>query len=877
MTVLVRWFLFRRLLGEKRRTLLTIAGVALGVGVVVGIRLANHSALGAFADTVDAVSGRANLQVTATSEGFDERVFPLVTASPGVTAAAPVVQVYVRAFTPPDSAAARPARAAASASAATDPRAARVAGETLLLLGVEPLLEGPFQRGLGADTSGIGEGAALLLEPRAAAIPRALAQRNRLRAGDPLAILASGRPETLVVRAILDSPGLQHAFGGNIVLTDIATAQEVLRRPGRIDRIDLLVDVRRRDAVRASLAASLPPDLVVDRPGSRTKQVEGMVEAFSLNLTALSFIALFVAVFLVLNAVGLSVLRWRRDLGILRTLGVTRRELLLLFAGEGALLGSLGGVLGVGLGVLLARATLGAVSQTLSDLYLVRQAATVRLDPATLVLGLVLGFASAVLAAAAPAWEAASTPPATTTREGAFLESRRPRVRGWLAAGAGSLLLAGALSWWTVAGQRPIGGFASAFSALAGFALLAPVALRAGTRALDGTVRRLFGVAGVLGARYVGETVLRSSVVISAIMVAVGMTVAMSIMVGSFRTTVDRWITQTLRGDLYVEPVGHRENASATSLPAEFLDRARALPGVEAMDTYRGTQITHGGRIAFAAGIDFEVQRDHGHLDFVGLSAREAFQRALDTGGCIVTESFAHRHGVARGDTLRLRVPAGAVALPVAGVFFDYSVDAGAVLMDRRLFARLWRDDRTESLALYLESGADPQAVRRALLDVAGPGLFLQATPNRALRARVLEVFDQTFRITWALQAIAVIVSVLGVAGSLTALILQRGREIGVLRAVGALRSQVRTMVLVESGLLGAIGALLGCVAGVALSAILVHVINKQFFGWTVRWTLDPWVFVQAVVVMVATACLAGLAPARLAAGRVAREAMRMD
>lgn len=863
MIALIRWFLLRRLLGEPRRTLLTILGVALGVAVVVGIRLANRSAIGAFAETVDAVSGRANLQVTSTSEGFDERHFPEVQELPGVQAAAPIVQVYVRAFTP------------GVRGAGGDPTGA--GGETLLLLGVDPLLEAPFQRGLGADTSGLGEGAALLLEPRAAAVPRGFAEKRGLARGDPLPILASGRPETLVVRALLDSPALQHALGGNVVVTDIATAQEVLRRNGVIDRIDLLVDGRHRDALRAALDAALPGDLVVDRPESRTRQVEGMIEAFSLNLTALSFIALFVAVFLVLNSVGLSVLRWRQDLGVLRALGVTRRELVLLFSGEGALLGLTGGALGVGLGVLLARGTLGAVSQTLTDLYLIQQAATVRLDAGTALLGLGLGLASALAAAIGPAWEASTTPPATTTRQGIFVEGAEPRLGRWIVLAFLLLALAVGLSAWTVAERRPIGGFASAFAALMGFAALAPWALRTGSRWLEGPVRRLFGVAGVLGARYVGGSLVRGSVVVAAIMVAVGMTVAMTIMIGSFRGTVDRWITQTLRGDLYVEPIGHRQTGSATALPEEFLAAVRALPGVAAMDTYRATPITYGGRLAYAVGIDFEVQRSHGNLEFTDVPARTAFGDALAHEGCIVTESFAHRHRVARGDTLRLIVPAGRVALPVTGVFYDYSVDAGAVLMDRRLFARLWRDDRTESLALYLESGTDVDATRRALLEAAGPDLFLSATPNQALRQRVLDVFDQTFRITWALQGIAVIVSVLGVAGALTALILQRGREIGVLRAAGALRGQIQAMVLVESGLLGTIGALLGCVAGVALSAILVHVINKQFFGWTLRWMVDPFVFIQATALMLVTAIAAGLAPARAAAGRASRDAMRMD
>jgi putative ABC transport system permease protein len=243
----------------------------------------------------------------------------------------------------------------------------------------------------------------------------------------------------------------------------------------------------------------------------------------------------------------------------------------------------------------------------------------------------------------------------------------------------------------------------------------------------------------------------------------------------------------------------------------------------------------------------------------------------------IVTESFAFRNGVKAGGRVRLETPAGAVSLPVEGVFYDYSTDAGAILMDYRLFGRLWKDARAESLALYLEPGASAEQVRQRFIKAAAGRVLLYVTPNQGLRDRVLTVFDQTFQITYALQAIAILVAVLGVVSTLTALILQRGREIGVLRAVGALRGQVRKIVLVESGLLGLIGSLLGCVCGMALSLLLIYVINKQFFGWSIRLTVDPWLFVQAVVLMVATALLAGIAPARLATTRVAAEAMRAD
>jgi putative ABC transport system permease protein len=869
MSALWRWFTARRLLAERSRTLLTVLGVALGVGVFVSVRLANRSALGSFSETVDAVTGRANLQVAATSEGFDERWFPRVLRTPGVQAAAPVVEAWV------------PARPGRRPPPSRD--AARNGwDETVLLLGVDPLRETPFARAAGPSDARTARDLAALLEPGAAAVPRALAARHRLRPGDPFPILCSGRAETLRVRVVLGAEGLQQAYGGNVVIVDIATAQEVLGRAGRIDRIDLIVDAGDRTAVQARLAAFLPPDLSAGLPRGRTRQIEELVAAFALNLTALSFVALFVAVFLILNAVGLSVLRRRAELGVLRALGVTRAGIATLFLAEGAAIGLAGGALGVGLGWLFARGTLHAVSRTLTDLYLVRQAGSVRLDAGTAALGVALGGAAATLAALAPALEAAATPPARATREGTFVALDRPALRRWTAAAFTLLVAAAGVALWTVGEHRPMGGFVSAFLALAGFAALSPEAVRAGEWLLGRPLVRVGGITAALGTRYLSGTLLRSSVVVAAIAVSVGMSVALTLMVGSFRRTVDTWVTQTIRGDLYVEPVGHRETGAATRLPDAFVSAVRAVPGVRDVDTYRGTRLLVNGRLAWAAGVEFAVQQRLDHLQFLPVRghaphAHDVLARALASDGCVVTESFSHRHGVTAGDTLTLDVPAGRVRLPVAGVFYDYSSDAGVVFVDHALYTRLWRDARTESVALYLVPGTPVDRVRRDVLAAAGPGLLLQVTPNQALRARVLRVFDQTFRITWALQAIAVLVAVLGVFGTMTALVLQRGRDIGVLRAAGALRAQVRAVVLVESGLLGAIGAGLGCVLGLVLALLLVQVINRQFFGWTIRFVPDPRVFVHAVAVMVPAALLAGIAPARLAARRVTAEAMREE
>jgi putative ABC transport system permease protein len=867
MSVLYRWFTLRHLAGEAPRTILTLIGVALGVGMFVSIRLASTSALASFSDTVDAVAGTANLQITSDTDGFDERVYLTARSAEGVRAASPVIEQYV----------AGRAGGPLPLDAAGTPGRERRAGydETLLMLGLDVLGEAPFERYRPAAADS-GSPLAFIADPRGVAITSAFADRTHLGIGDTLTVLSAGRPVALNVRQILASESFEQAYGGHVIVLDIGVAQTLFHRVGRLDRIDLIADPARVDAIAMSLREQLPPVVQVTTPAGRTRQVESMVRAFQLNLTALSFIAVFVAGFLVFNAVAMTVLRRRREIGILRGLGVTRGELLRQFVTEGLFFGVAGGALGLVLGTLFARLTLGAISRTLSDLYLIRHASQLTPDPATYGLGMAIGVGVALLAAFAPALEAASTPPGHTMRQGTLIEARRIPISRWSWLGVALLLASAASAWWTVTDRHPEGGFVAAFLALGGFSCLAPGFTLALVAWLARPIRALFGIEGLLGARYLRDAIARTSVVIAAVMVSVGMMVALSIMVGSFRRTVDVWIGQSVRGDLYVEPVGHRLNLGSTVLPPALVDSIRALPGVAAVDSYRGARVPIGDRVSFVAGVDFEVQARHGRLQFMRGMAPEILERARAGGGVIVSESFHHHQRVAAGDTIELATPSGLARLLVEGVYYDYTSDAGAVLMHRDLYARLWQDDRTESLALYLDPGVSVDATRLAVLARAGDTL-LDVVPNQTLRARVLTVFDQTFQITYGLQIIAILVSVLGVIAALTAMILQRGREIGVLRAIGARRAQVRRMVLVESGLIGLAGALLGSVCGIALSLILVHIIHRQFFGWTIRLTIEPGIFVQTLLLMVGAAVLAGIGPARMAATRVAAEAMRME
>lgn len=861
-----RWITLRHLFHEGGRTFLTLLGVALGVAVFVSIRLANHSAMAAFSQTVDAVAGKANLQVVGDSGGFDERVFPKIRETTGVTAAAPVVQVYALADI-----------GAAPKLTRNLNRGEGTYTETLLVLGVDLFSERPFKRFEAPRSEARVSAVPFLTDPSAVAITRTFAERSRLQEGSPLKVMVAGKPQTLTVRMILDAPELQQAMGGNVALMDIASAQETFQRFGKLDRIDLLVDPAHQSQAMAALQPLLPPQTRLTNPEGRTQQVENMVRAFDLNLTALSFIALFVSMFLIFNAVSMAVLRRRREIGIMRSLGVTRRQIVFQFLGEAAFLGVIGSSLGLALGTLMARGALGAVSKTITTLYLLVQARDLNYDPLIYAGGFALGVGMSLLSALAPALEASYTSPNVAVRQGMQIEAQDLPLGRLTAAGIAALVLAALVAWGTVGLHRPVGGFVSAFLLLGGFSLVSPAFTLLGERLATPIVRRLAGPEGLLGSRYLREAVARTSVVVAALMVSVGMTIGLSVMVASFRKTVDIWVTQTIRGDLYIEPIGRRVTGTASALPPAVLEAARTTPGVASTDTYRAVLINYGDRMAHLAGVDLDIQRRLGRLLFMNGSSPDILGRALADNGVVASESFAFRNNLKPGDRIALDTPSGRVELPLEGVFYDYTSDAGLLMVDYHLYQRLWKEDRTESIALYVQPGADVDQVRTEFLRRVNGAVQLNVTPNQSLRERILFIFDQTFQITYALHAIAILVAVLGVISTLTALIMQRGREIGVLRGVGALRRQVRKMVLVESGLLGLIGSLLGSVCGLFLALLLTYVINKQFFGWTIRLTIDPWLFVQAIGLMVATALIAGFWPARLAANKVAAEAMRVD
>jgi putative ABC transport system permease protein len=847
---LLALLLLRPVRREGFRVAVSLLGVALGVAVPVAIRLANQSVLAAFAGSVDAVAGRAALSVHAGELGVPEEVFPALQRDPAVAHASPLIQVLA------------PVEG--------------MAGELLLVLGVDVLSEQAFRDYRLADGPPGVDPLALLTDPRAILLSRRFAEAGGLRLGDSLTLLTPAGPTAFRIRGLLQAEGPAVALDGRLALLDIAAAQVEFRKTGILDRVDLLLEPGADPAaVAARLRSALPAGLAVERPAARVSQVEAMLASFRLNLTVLSLIALLTGCFLVYNTMAIAVLRRRRSLGILRALGLRTRSVAALIAGEAALLGAAGGVLGALGGAGLSRVAVGAMARTVSQLY-----AFVRPEPPVLTAGTVglavlAGLGAALVAAAGPARLAAAVSPREALIPVPLL--RRPRTAAAAAAGLGLLGLAAVLARPGPVGTPPVGGYLAALAAVLGAAFLSPALLRA-FAAAGRLLAPALPVPAGLALLSLRRGVRRNAVAASAMMVGLAMLVSVSTMIRSFRATVEAWIGQSVRADFVLSPAGRYLKGADGRMPAELLPVLAAVPGVAAVDPFRGIRVEdgRGSRFLLASG-DFAVQARYGRLLMVRGEAGEILRAAREAGGVVVSETFALRYGIRVGERVAVPTPRGPVALPVAGVFHDYTTEGGLVVMDRALFTRLIGDPFLSSVAIYLTPGAEPEAVRRGIQGALPGRGDLLLLANRTLKARVLEIFDQTFAITYALELIALVVAGLAILNTQMAAVLERQREMGILRAVGVSRGQLLATVLGEAGALGLAANLLGAAVGLALSGILIYVINLQSFGWSIQFHFPTHEILQVSALALATALGAGAVPALLAAALPPVEALRHE
>ena len=831
-----RFLLFNALvLGPLRehpaRAVLAIAAIALGVALGVAVHLINASALNEFEIASRHLAGEADLVVRGPRAGFDEALYSRIARMAQVEAANPAVEADV-------------------------PIAGRQ--ESLRVLGFDPLRAAQVQPGLLPERSGMTldlfDADAILLSPAAA-------QWLSLKVGDELKVIVGTSTVTLRIAGLLPEGAYRQRLG----VMDVAAAQWKLARLKRLNRIDLRLrsgtDIAQ---FRRELQEMLPAGVHAAPPEAEGERGASLTQAYRLNLDMLALVALFTGAFLVFSSQVLALLRRRTQLALLRTLGVTRRSLAAGLLLEGAVLGASGAALGVALGYVLARHALSHIGADLGAGYFRAIAASVRPDLGTLAFFFTLGVGFAVLGAAAPAWEAARRAPSRALRAGDEEESLAGLRTPWwglLATAAGlALTVAPAVN------GLPIAGYFAIALVLVGAVLLMPWLAEA---CLDRLPLPALAPLGIAVAQ-LKATPRQSAISIAAIVASVSLMVSMLIMVNSFRTSLEDWLERMLPADLYLRAARTGETAF---LGPEEQARIAGTPGLARVQFLRSQNLLlDPGRppLVLLAGRADAARI----LPVVGLSIAPA---ATGPPPVWISEVAADLYNWRVGDRIRLPIAGTPVVFVVAGVWRDYVRQSGSVAIDRDLYIRLSGDRLASDAAIWLAAGTGISEAERALRERLPEDSGVEIATTRQIRANSLALFDRTFAITYALEVAAVLIGLFGVSVSFSAQALARRRDFGVLRHLGMTRREIGGLLAWEGALVSALGVASGLAVGWVLSLILIHVINRQSFHWSMDLDL-PWLGLAALAVAVIGAAVATAAwSGRAAIGEDVVRAVRED
>lgn len=817
-------------------------GILLGVAIVTAVLITNNSSQRAFALSSEALYGRATHQLSG-ARGIDQAMYVKLRELLPDIQMTPVIQGHVA-----------------------------IKEQVYSILGLDPFSEFAFNRTgtfseSTANSSPATEQAGVesLLKPNAVLIGRASLEDSGSAIGQAIELTVGGLSVPAIIAGTF-APSNPAASKG-LLIGDIAFVQTVLQRGSRIDRIDLILDeadVRRVQQV-------LPPTIRIDPAISRQQTMTAMTRGFHINLTAMSLLALVVGAFLIHNTMTFAVVQRRELFAIKRITGISAQTVLFSVLTEALVISLIGSILGIAMGYTVAHGLIKLTTQTINDLYFVLHVQEIAFSPWLIAAGLALGVGSSLIATSLSAIDAAATSP-VQARQRSVIEERAHTLLPFFAMGGLLTMLVGLLLA-NLPAQSLLLGFAALMLIIVGYGMSLPWMIRKIVRCLLPLASRL-DITLSLAMGGIERNTSRTGLAIAALTIAVSATFGVDIMIGSFRSTVDRWLGTTLQSDIYVSAPSAVSGQNSIALNPGIDALALKLPGVLSVSTGRSIEVkTQVGEI------DMLVIKPHGNTDagfeLIATAGDQAWPHWASNEAVMISEPVATKHGLTRGDRLTIFTEnQGNQSFEISAVFRDFGSSNGKILMHRQIYNRHWQDRQISTLGIMLENKGDDERVAAALRStLATPRHPLVIQSNTHIHATSLAIFDRTFEVTRVLRWLTVGVAFVGIFSALLALHLERAREFAIIRATGATRHQIACVVLFQTFVMGALAGLLSLPLGWLMSEILIKVINVRSFGWTMESYLPSGSIITALLLACTSAVLAGLYPAfRLSRSHIANQ-----
>lgn len=794
--------------------MLQLLGIACGVAAVIGMALSAQSALASFAKAVDFLRGKSTHVMERPAGPLEEKTLEKLMYDPAVHHFSPVIDRKIK----------------------------LTRGESVRILGIDPFLDRHVRPELSNTPLNTPNGQGqqryinFLLKEKTILLEKNLATELGLKPGDILST-ASGDFQIL---GLFPNPS-----GEPIVLMDIAHAQHLFDLKGKIDRIDLIL------SDEAGFRSRWKEGYRIQSHSQKKETLVAMLAAFRLNLEALSLLALFVGVFLIYNTTTFAVVSRRRDAGILRSLGAQNHEIVLAFLAEILIFGILGGALGAVIGYLLAHFLVSLLGSTISNLYFFLRPAEPPWSVMTIFIGVIIGGGASLLGGFLPLLELVRIDPVQTL--GGRTVSRKSRIQTQKVAIVGLAIILVSFILLFLSFIHVYVGFAGVFAFILGFSLLTGAILIALGPAVKWLLYHLGGLPGKVAAGNIRQNMSRTSVAVSAFMIALALSIGLGSMIGSFRQSLIWWMGTQLRGDLYISTI------TETQVPEELYEELKAMPGLGGVDPYRNVQVMYNGFQISVSSIDASVLQRY--TRFGWLKGGNENWNAVKNGGVIISESFARRFKIREGDTITLEGIEGPATFSVGAIFYDYTTEHGLVMMDRSTYIKVYGDRTINSLGIFLDPGNPRRAEILAAVRTKAQERNLPVLTSEQLKGNILALFDSTFAVTRSMRFLAIVVAFFGITGALLTLFLERRKDFGIYRALGFSTSQIGVMTVLEGLGMGLVSFLLSTVGGTALAIMLIKVINLRSFNWTIFYYPEWQPYVITGIVAICASVGAALYP----------------
>ncbi len=821
----------RYLLKHPVQLILSIIGVAIGVAVVISIDISSNSAMKAFELSMDGITGKTTHIIYGSPAGIPDSIFFFLKLNKKLNKIAPIVEKNIITQTNPPF--------------------------TLNLLGVDIFAEKDFRDFIeNADISAGEIYGKLLSVSNSVLVSHSFSEQTGKSIDDTLKVKHGGKYYILNVVGILKDRNNPKKYE-SLAITDISTAKQIFLMDSLLSRIDLIIDEKSKYDEN-QIAKILPENVQLTRSETRTKISTQMISAFNLNLTAMSLLALIVGMFLIYNTMTFSVVQRRRHIGLLRSLGITRREIFTTVLLESLAIGLIGTIIGIFLGILLGNYLLGLVTQSINDLYFVITVREIYISQETILKTVIIGILATVISALKPAYESTKTPPRLVVLR-SFAESKYKRRRfAMILYGLGSISLS--ILIFAVSGKNVLFSFIGVLPLMIGFTFFTPAFVIFFSNIIKPFSKKAFGAIGAMAAKGLANSLSRIGIAISALAISLAAAIGVGTMVNSFRITVVNWLETRLQKDIYISVPTLISRFNDATIPEGLDTLLTKLPEIKNITLYRELRITEGNNMIHLIGSSFPEDPSTMYVFKEG-NPNDIWQK-LKQGEVMVTEPYSYRTNKGVGDSVEILTDRGLKKFRIAGVHYDYGSDIGLIFMEIETYRKFWDDRKLSGIGLFLKKDYDVQETINKIRNLMGTDQEIIIRSNKDLLNSSIEVFDRTFIVTNVLQILAIVVAFIGVLSALMSLQLERTKEIAIYRANGMTPGDIWKYLNLQTGIMGFIAGILSIPLGNILALVLIYVINKRSFGWTLQFSIIPELLIEAVIVGVISAILATIYPA---------------